>query len=379
MNIQLLHGDCLQKLKELPDNSVDSVVTDPPYGLGFMNKEWDSPNKLKKNLEHHKQKVKDRDNGSISPLPFERYGGRKEGLWFQQWCEEWGKECLRVLKPGGYLLSFSAPRMYHRMTSGLEDAGFQIRDQIMWLFGSGFPKSQNMGNGIGTGLKPAHEPIVVCRKPFNGTCKNNIKEWGTGGYNIDDCRIPYQDDKPHSVSTEREGGNSWNKDYHRTEDWEPNNTGRWPANLILDEEAAELLDEQSGISGTGKKKIGKDRRGFFHEQNQIFSGGTKTSQRIEDYGDKGGASRFFYIPKASKKDRGNDNNHPTVKPTELMYYLIKLVTPKGGVVLDPFMGSGSTGKAAVRGEYSFIGIEKEEEYIKISQARIDHEYNIKSN
>jgi len=329
--MKLILGDCLEKLKDLPDNSVDSIVTDPPYGLGFMNKEWDSPEKLKKNLEHHKNKTDERGKAGFSPLPFERYGGKKEGKWFQEWCEEWGRECLRVLKPGGYLLSFSAPRMYHRMTTGLEDSGFEIRDQIMWIFGSGFPKSRNMGEGWGTALKPAHEPIVVARKPFKGTVKNNMLEWGTGGINIDDCRIEYKDDIPHSIPTERNLDNAtgWADRLKRTKDWVPNNEGRWPANIMFDEEP----NEQWG--------------------------------------------KYFYYPKASKKDREDMNNHPTVKPTELMLYLIKLVTPKGGTVLEPFMGSGSTGKAAIRGGFDFIGIEKEEEYLKIAEARIEHEYGSK--
>lgn len=430
--MKLILGDCLEKLKELPDNSVDSVVTDPPYGLGFMNKEWDDPNKLKKNLDHHKQKVDERGQASFSPLPFERYGGKKEGLWFQQWCEEWAKECLRILKPGGHMLSFSAPRMYHRMTSGLEDAGFEIRDQIMWVFGSGFPKSHNIGKAVdkllgnerevvgtettpfkvdntaansnciagsmngdfskqvdengyrintitkgntewegwGTALKPAHEPIVVARKPISEkTIAENVLKWGTGAINIDESRIGYKDDKPKGMSNERTNEDSiWKTDsgfYNRTEDWEPNNEGRWPANIILDEEAGKILDEQSD-----------------------------------------NASRFFYCPKASKKDRdeGLDgfedkgkgwsdylsyttngisdklydrntvykNNHPTVKPTKLMEYLIKLVTPKGGTVLDPFMGSGSTGKACKKNGFDFIGIEREEQYIKIAEARINN-------
>jgi site-specific DNA-methyltransferase (adenine-specific) len=344
--MKLILGDCLEKLKELPDNSVDSIVTDPPYGLGFMNKEWDSPEKLKKNLEHHKNKTDERGKAGFSPLPFERYGGKKEGQWFQQWCEEWGKECLRVLKPGGYLLSFSAPRMYHRMTTGLEDSGFEIRDQIMWIFGSGFPKSRNMGEGWGTAMKPAHEPIVVARKPFKGTVKNNMLEWGTGGINIDDCRI---------------GGE----------------TGRWPANVIFDEDAGKELDQQSGISGTNKKKVG-NRDGFLNSNHTFELHNDRTSQRIESYGDKGGASRFFYCPKASKKDREDMNNHPTVKPTDLMLYLIKLVTPKNGTVLEPFMGSGSTGKAAIRGGFDFIGIEKEEEYLNIAKTRIEHELHTKT-
>ena len=399
--MKLILGDCLEKLKELPDNSVDSVVTDPPYGLKFMSKKWDY------------------DVPSV---------------------EVW-KECLRILKPGGHLLSFSGSRTYHRMAVRIEDAGFEIRDQIMWVYGSGFPKGYNIGKGVegklmtgnsnttnfknldgdvtetsggynkaslesgyrdkeyvktkidvnyqteegkkwdgwSTALKPAHEPIVMARKPISEkTIVDNVLEWGTGGLNIDDSRI---------------GGE----------------TGRWPANIIFDEETGKILDIQSGISGTGKKKIGKDRDGFLNSNNTFELHNNGTTKRIEDYGDKGGASRFFYCPKASKKDRdeGMDefpdfdkyadtssdthsfshmvkegkqvlvkNHHPTVKPTELMLYLIKLVTPKNGTVLEPFMGSGSTGKACVRGGFDFIGIEKEEEYLNIAKARIENENRI---
>jgi site-specific DNA-methyltransferase (adenine-specific) len=381
-------GDCLEVLKNIPDNSVDSIVTDSPYGLSFMNKKWD-------------------------------YDVPSTDVWI---------ECLRVLKPGGHLLSFGGSRTYHRMAVRIEDAGFEIRDQIMWVYGSGFPKSHNIGKAVdklqgnerevigekeitsggktfhgqdyklhetqtitkgqsewegwGTALKPSHEPIVMARKPLSEkTVAENVLRWGTGGLNIDESRIGYNDDKPHSVSTEREDGNSWNKDYKRTEDWEPNNTGRWPANIIFDEEAGQVLDQQSGVSGTGKKKIGKNRQNFFHNENTIFEvkNNSFTNQRIEDYGDKGGASRFYYCPKASKKDRTNDgvvnNTHATVKPTALMLYLIKLVTPVNGTVLDCFLGSGSTGKAAIRGGFDFIGIEREEEYIKIAEARIKNEMN----
>lgn len=429
--IDLKLGDCLEVLKTIPDNSVDSIVTDPPYGIGFMNKEWDKPSKHRELIEREKKRSEERFEDGKSPVkggfskgvqPGLPIGTAKEGRWFQEWCEQWGKECLRVLKPGGYLLSFSAPRTYHRMTTGFEDAGFEIRDQIMWVFGSGFPKSLNIGKAIdklqgnerevigkkiqrvdgttrnkqpnggfmkdnvitkesdgyidvtkpgspesqkwegwGTALKPAHEPICVARKPLSEkTNAENVMKWGTGGINIDDCRIGYNEDKPHSVSTIRENeGNSWNKDYQRTDDWKPNNEGRWPANIIM---------------GEGEEPWRK----------------------------------YFYCPKASKKDRDeglnnfpdynkyedtcSDNHsfshlvkegkqvlvkniHPTVKPTDLMLYLIRLVTPKGGTTLDPFTGSGSTGKAAIRGGFSFIGIEKEEEYIKISQARINNERN----
>jgi DNA modification methylase len=283
--MNLILGDCLEKLKELPDNSVDSIVTDPPYGLSFMNKKWD-------------------------------YDVPSVDIW---------KECLRVLKPGGHLLSFSGSRTYHRMAVRIEDAGFEIRDQIMWIYGSGFPKSHNVGNGIGTALKPAHEPIVLARKPLSEkTIAENVIKWGTGGLNIDDSRIEYKDDIPHSIKTERDLDNAtgWADRLKRTEDWVPNNEGRWPANIMFDEEP----NEQWG--------------------------------------------KYFYYPKASKKDREDMNNHPTVKPTELMLYLIKLVTPKGGLCMDPYMGSGSTGKACVRGGYDFIGIEREEEYYNIAKARI---------
>jgi len=462
-------GDCLEKLKELPDNSVDSIVTDPPYGLGFMNKEWDSPEKLKKNLEHHKQKTDKRGQAGFSPLPFERYGGKKEGQWFQEWCEEWGKECLRVLKPGGHMLSFSAPRMYHRMTTGLEDAGFQIRDQIMWVFGSGFPKSHNIGKAVdklqgndrevlgtkaefsldganrnpnnhreigeagkeiqheygykqgwdtlitkgtsewegwGTALKPAHEPIVLARKPLSEkSVAENVLRWGTGGLNIDESRIGTEEVSIHHAGSSNSGTLNWNsgdrkdssKDYYTTQ-------GRWPANIIFDEEAGQVLDQQSGIlkSGNGKSGINKIKRNG--NTDGVCKMDMGYSESAIHYGDKGGASRFFYCPKASKKDRdegmdgfketstrkwtdsgmkltgsGNErqekgkNNHPTVKPTSLMLYLIKLVTPVNGTVLDPFMGSGSTGKASIRGGFDFIGIEKEEEYMKISEARIKNE------
>ena len=320
--MNLILGDCLDKLKELKDNSIDSIVTDPPYGISFMSKKWD-------------------------------YDVPSVDIW---------KECLRVLKPGGHLLSFSGSRTYHRMAVRIEDAGFEIRDQIMWIYGSGFPKGKSQ-------LKPAHEPIVMARKP------GPIQP-----LNIDDCRIEYKDDKPigRDCLRDKTTMTGWGTGGlgDRPNDWVPNNEGRWPANIILDEEAGQILDEQSGINGTGKKKIGKDRKSFFRGDNQIFGGGTKTSQRIEDYGDKGGASRFFYCPKASKKDREDMNNHPTVKPTDLMLYLIKLVTPKEGIVMDPFMGSGSTGKAAIRGGYDFVGIEREEEYLNIAKARIENENRI---
>ena len=455
--VTLLKGDCLQKLKELKDNSVDSVVTDPPYGIGFMNKEWDSPKKHRELVEREQKRSEKRYKEGKSPAkgtfskgvqPGLAIGGAKEGKWFEEWTEQWAKEAYRVLKPGGYVLSFCAPRMYHRMASGIEDAGFQIRDQIMWVFGSGFPKSHNIGKAVdklqgnerevvgvedkgkqdlqfqgysgtvthtkgnspyegwGTALKPAHEPIVMARKPFKGSVAQNVLEYGTGGINIDECRI---EGKPR---TTHKDGNYTGKYENATSYKVPENTfngeapeGRFPANIIFDEEAGKILDEQSGEL-TFSYAINSSRKKEYNNSSYGISGPTADSSKA-DYGKKGGASRFFYCPKASKKDRndgcneleekttrgalglnkvggnptGNDkdgnrksqNIHPTVKPTDLMSYLVRLVTPKGGTVLDPFMGSGSTGKASVREGMDFIGIEREDEYMEIAKTRIEHE------
>jgi site-specific DNA-methyltransferase (adenine-specific) len=450
--MRLILGDCLEKLKELPDNSVDSIVTDPPYGLGFMNKEWDSPEKLKKNLEHHKQKTEDRGKASFSPLPFERYGGKKEGQWFQEWCEEWGRECLRVLKPGGHMLSFSAPRMYHRMTTGLEDAGFQIRDQIMWVFGSGFPKSHNIGKAVdkllgnereylgetnqvarrsetsvgdrtdsgagmysgtktslpitkgqsewegwGTALKPAHEPIVVARKPLSEkSVAENVLKWGTGGLNIDVSRIgltsqkdldDYRFNMDGNLRTTKKDGEKlgmydggWKVEKEQKELPE----GRWPANIMFDEDTDEPWKRFFYCPKTSKKDRNEgmpEEVGIFHQRPRREDGTIIYKENNPEEWDeamsklprKDKTSKAAAEEKLQDNTNGLKNNHPTVKPTSLMEYLIKLVTPVGGIVLDPFMGSGSTGKGAVRNGFDFIGIEKEEEYMKISEARIKNE------
>ena len=431
--MKLILGDSVDKLKELDDNSIDSIVTDPPYGLSFMGKKWD----------------------------------------YDVPSQEIFEECLRVLKPGGYLLSFAGSRTYHRMAVRVEDAGFEIRDQIMWIYGSGFPKSHNIGKSVdkllgnerevigtkihsqkgvkaaeerttigagafgepreaditkgtsqyegwGTALKPAHEPIVMARKPLSEkTVVNNVLEWGTGGINIDESRIGVSDNddifakNPHTKGGFGHGNTSIYGDSMGSENYNPSQ-GRFPANIILDEEAGKILDEQSGISkSTGGRSGNKEGVG----QNGIYG---QYSGEVKDgnpgLGDVGGASRFFYCPKTSKRDRnegledfkgkqigtynahsadlknyggsslgaasmsGNNkmpqpkqNFHPTVKPTDLMLYLIRLVTPKGGTTLDPFMGSGSTGKAAVRGGFDFVGIEMDEQYMEIATARIQYE------
>ena len=387
--IDLRLGDCIEILRTLPDNSVDSIVTDPPYGIGFMNKEWDNPQKHKELIEREAKRSQERFEEGKSPAkggfskgvqPGLAIGGAKEGRWFQEWCEIWGAECYRVLKPGGHLLSFSAPRTYHRMATAFEEVGFQVRDQIMWVFGSGFPKSHNIGKAIdkmgidndwegwGTALKPAHEPICMARKPLSEkSIAENVLKHGTGGINIDGSRIEMKDKENINFDRPRLREGSFEESYNG--DWsfkdpnikEYNEAGRFPANIMFDEEAGKLLDEQSGISITGASK-----------PKQKYDGGNLGGgNAVKDYpSSKGGASRFFYCPKVSKKERGDGNVHPTVKPIKLMEYLITLVTPQGGVVLEPFMGSGSTGIAAKNLGMSFIGIEKEQEYFDIAKQRI---------
>lgn len=331
-------GNCLEVLKRIPENSVDSIVTDPPYGLAFMGKKWD-------------------------------YDVPDQAIW---------EECLRVLKPGGHLLAFAGTRTQHRMAVRIEDAGFEIRDMIAWVYGSGFPKSMDVSKAIdkaagadrtvlserankssfdpdgiggggfqrgtiqitepatddakkwqgwGTALKPALEPITVARKPFKGTVAANVMEWETGAINVDGCRVATSEILGRPQAEQLFFSGLKNNGYNDNSD---KRGGRWPANLIHDgsDEPTELL---------------------------------------------GAAARFFYCAKTSKKDRGEGNIHPTVKPTDLMAYLCRLVTPPGGVVLDPFMGSGSTGKAAVREGFRFIGIEMDADYLSIAEARIAHE------
>jgi site-specific DNA-methyltransferase (adenine-specific) len=426
MTYQILHGNNLDVLPTLPDNSIDSIVTDPPYELGFMGKKWDS-----------------------SGIAYS----------FELW-----QQCLRVLKPGGHLLSFGGTRTYHRVAVAIEDAGFELRDSIAWLYGSGFPKSLNvskaidkaagaerektesgstncpdfpndcqghpnangsLGGGVmrhaqptapatieaqqwqgwGTALKPAFEPVIVARKPIEGTVANNVLKWGTGGLNIDGSRIGTRDrDESGWAKTGSKAADNvaLGKQYDRQPISEVG-LGRWPANIILDPYTAELLDEQSGQRQAGAFPKRADRT-----TNQIFKYGLQErDERINL--DSGGASRFFYVAKASKRDRneglddldekpstkqfmsgvedeGNNvdgssrafanpvakNFHPTVKPTSLMEYLIKLVTPPNGTVLDPFTGSGSTGKAAILQGFDFIGIEMTQEYLPIIEGRLKH-------
>lgn len=303
----LHHGDCLDVLRTLDANSVDAIITDPPYGLSFMGKAWDYQ------------------------LPS---------------IEIW-EECIRVLKPAGHLLAFSSARTYHRLATSVEDAGFEIRDQLMWLYGSGFPKNHNLGNGLGTALKPAHEPIILARKPLQAkTIAANLAKYGTGGLNIDKSRVP---SKPLTFNT-------------------PDNTnqveGRFPANLIHDgsDEVVELFPETTnGYIAPHHKRTNED--------DSFLNALHIDPPMSSTYGDKGSAARYFYCAKPSKKER-EGNTHPTIKPVKLMSYLINLITPANGVVLDPFMGSGSTGVAALNDGYTFVGIELDDEYFQIANQRL---------
>ena len=376
---KIYNMDCMEGMKLIDDNSIDSIVTDPPYELGFMDNKWDSTG-IAYNVE----------------------------LW---------QEALRVLKPGGHLLAFGGTRTYHRMVCAIEDAGFEIRDQMQWIYGSGFPKSHDISKAIdkklgaerevvgsrikkagdmrsnsygkggnyddieinitspssdeakqwdgwGTALKPANEPIVLAIKPISEkTIAENVMKWGTGGLNIDDCRIPTNDKLERkqgsnkNTSTPNAPNNGWIS--------EPQLVGRFPANVILDEEAGKMLDEQSGIlkSGGGNKANKKP----LARKSQVIP--TKDIGEIWEQ-NSGGASRFFYCAKASKKERGEGNNHPTVKPVSLIKYLVTLVTPPDGVCLDPFMGSGTTAVACIKANRDFIGFELDPTYYAIAEERI---------
>jgi len=327
----LLHGDCLEVLRTLPDNSVDSVVTDPPYGLSFMGKKWD----------------------------------------YDVPCSEVWAECLRVLKPGGHLLAFAGTRTQHRMAVRIEDAGFEIRDMIAWVYGSGFPKSHNLKDdwqGWGTALKPALEPITVARKPLIGTVAENVLAHGTGAMNIDGCRVATNGERVPFFTTS--GGQKFGVTDHRQQVRQAgtSDVGRWPANLIHDgsDEVVGLFPETPS-AGRYTKSLERPEG-----EKRIFGSVIGANTRSNAYaGETGSAARFFYCAKASKKDRDEANTHPTVKPTDLMRYLCRLVTPPNGTVLDPFMGSGSTGKAAKLEGFAFIGIEREADYLEIAKARIE--------
>lgn len=406
MACEIIHGDALEVLKGMEANSVDAVVTDPPYGLvGASRGSSSQPGDL--------------------ATPYGRSGPSKKrgGFMGKEWdasipgAEYWS-EALRIAKPGAYILAFGGTRTFHRLAVAIEDAGWEIRDTLMWVYGSGFPKSRNVcldmdkmdghGNrghriavanrhhpdgtlepngehlpayepktdaakqwaGWGTALKPAWEPIIMARKPMVGTVAENVLAHGTGAINVDACRVPLEEDcrllkggtyggnRGSDKGTSMFGTNTKGLGYEV-----PSANGRWPANLIHDG-SEEVLAGFPKSSTTGKRS---------DKSKSAEVGGTiwlANNHQSTEYTDAGFAARFFYCAKASKSDRGTGNNHPTVKPTELMRYLVRLVTPPGGKVIDPFSGSGSTGKAAVLEGFKFIGIEREAEYVAIAEARI---------
>lgn len=434
MKFTLIQGDCLKAMKELPDNSVDACVTDPPYCLSSQRvyskvkalTEIKGEGKLRENMEKNTA-----------------YGSIVRGFMGKTWDNEvafrvdlW-QEVLRVLKPGAHLLSFGGSRTYHRMACAIEDAGFEIRDMINWIYGSGFPKSLNIGKAIdklqgnerkvlgvnpnardgggnvqiiqkhkddiltkgfsewegwGTALKPAHEPIVLARKPLEGTVVENVLKHGVGGLNIDGCRIGMEIVSVHNAPKGTFAGGEPNRGSDISS--YRNHQGRFPANLIHDgsEEVVELFpnSEVSGSAKLGKPHTGGHLTGFIGNEIQ-------TSNLSPN--DSGSAARFFYCAKANSNERNmmceflgdnvggglnatvpvdsrtgqitiQKNNHPTVKPIDLMKYLVKMVTKEGQTVLDPFLGSGTTMIACKELRRNCIGIEMNPDYVRISKARM---------
>ena len=558
---RLIHGDCLEVMRTLEAESVDAVVTDPPYGLEFMGKEWDKfDSRIGRGARVASERAAEMTPTGVAhqdskgPFLASRVDSvRVAGAPFQEWCESWAREALRVLKPGGYLLAFGGSRTYHRLACAVEDAGFEIRDMIEWVYAQGFPKSlnvskdtrfcacsalpynhdnadmpgmrenlrdlaedastredtdllsslqrrpagsrvgearaqrperldgrepsigqrENVGSeqprverrsntlqdarelsrggvragagvgetdgtqgrlhngappdcgssggealvagrgsesqgpqsskqraeqsgtvaverrpqaggvwrvcplcgkptipkGLGTALKPAHEPIVVARKPLVGTVAANVERYGTGAINVDGCRVGgggyhWRASDSGKTSGASFAGGSFGEG--------PHPAGRFPANLCLDETAAEMLDEQTGDLAANAPAL--NRRGATTGTSIGGQGryGTSAPQEVvTGYGDSGGASRFFYVAKASGEERGEGNTHPTVKPVMLMRWLVRLVTPPAGVVLDPFAGSGTTLVAALEEGFGYIGIEREEEYVTIARRRLE--------
>jgi site-specific DNA-methyltransferase (adenine-specific) len=348
--VTLLRGDCLEMLPSLGECSIDSCVTDPPYHLTSIVKRFGSE------AQSHLSVKSDKDLGTILAPAYKRLS---KGFMGKQWDggdiafrpELWA-EVLRVLKPGAHLLAFSGTRTYHRMACAIEDAGFEIRDQIGWCYGSGFPKSHNVGNGWGSALKPAWEPIVLARKPLSeSSIAANVLKHGTGAINVDGCRIATAD--RWSAST-RQPSDSIGTFKTKERTTEQHSNGRWPANLIHDgsEEVLAGFPDAGGGFGTENRK---DGTGIYGK----FSGATQGKQ--VGFCDSGSAARFFYTAKADSDDRLG-SRHPTIKPLDLVQYLIRLITPKGGVVLDPFAGTGTAGAASYREGCSAVLIERECEY-----------------
>lgn len=352
----IIHGDCLEVMRGMEPESIDAIVTDPPYGLKFMGKEWD-------------------------------HGLPGVAFW---------TEAIRVSKPGAHLLAFGGTRTFHRLACAIEDAGWEIRDCLMWVYGSGFPKSHNLKGeheGWGTALKPAWEPIIMARKPLDGTVAQNVQKWGCGAINVDGCLVGTDVVSVHNAPKGTFAGGEIGRGSD-TESYR-NHHGRWPANLIHDgsNEVVGMFPQSKSTGGSGEAS--KNWKGDGHTIGA-------SCQATGGFGDSGSAARFFYCAKASraereaglegmeKKDAGTlaqdpwsqenfgnagtgrkaANHHPTVKPVALMRYLCRLVTPPNGLILDPFAGSGSTLIAANQEGFRYIGIEKDAGYHEIACRRV---------
>lgn len=357
----IIHGDCIEVMKKFPDNHFSAIVTDPPYGLHFMGKDWDQFKKTKSIHNLHA----DDCAASIAGV----YDDNRNDE-FQEFIYQVAIEALRIIKPGGHILMCGASRRFHRQCCGLEDAGWKIRDCISWLYGSGFPKSHNhFGiNGYGTALKPAWEPIIMAMKPCDGTFKKNYEKWEQAGINVDGCRIPGKWERSTPHRDDIRGGN-FMKDEGKRIEWEPQEShpkGRWPANLILDEEAGKMLDEQAEHKASrffycAKASSSERNEGLEGMPEKLCQTGCGGDMPVDDQGND--RDRFKKLAR---------NYHPTVKPLALMEYLIKLVMPpKNGILLDPFAGSGTTILAAQNLGFEAIGIEKEAEYVEIARKRTE--------
>lgn len=374
---QIIHGDCFDVLKDIPDNSIDLILTDPPYGLKFMGKDWDR---------------------GVPGVQF------------------WG-QALRVGKPGAHLMAFGGTRTFHRLAVAIEDAGWEIKDTLMWVYGSGFPKSLDVSKAIdkaagaerevvsigtsettaiwsenggmgeynitapatpeaqqwqgwGTALKPAWEPIILARKPLIGTVAENVLKYGTGAINVDGCRVETDPADPvhfaiYYAKPSIAYGKFASKENGEARSMAPPIEGRWPANLIHDgsEEVVGLFPYQ---------KSGKVKPYVINRDKGVVDFNRGLTQKTGYFpSSEGSAARFFYCAKASRKERGEGNTHPTVKPLKLMQYLITLGLPPDGVVLDPFCGSGTTALACKELGRNYICIEKELEYYRIACNRLD--------